>query len=408
MRVVHKRCAGIDIHKNSVVVCGITPGTREIVSFGTMTEDLHALADWLLERGIRSVAMESTGSYWKAPYNVLEDRGIQITLANAGDVRNLPGRKTDVSDAEWLADLHRFGLIKASFVPSRDQRELRELLRLRTSFVDERSRMAKRLDKVLQGANIKLTSVATDIQGVSARSILEAIAAGQDDPQELAKLTRGRMKRKQQDMARALCGTVGPHQRLLISELLGHIDDLNRRIGRLDKEVAEREGPFAQQIVNLDTIPGIDSRTAQVIEAEIGIDMSRFGTAQRLASWAKMCPGNNRSAGRTKSGRNRHGNGHLQRHLINAARAAGRTKATFLGSMYRRLKPRLGEKKAAKAVGHSILVIAFHILRDATVYQDLGPAHYDHNNRKRVARSAIKRLERLGFKVDLTDLGEAA
>jgi transposase len=407
MRVVYKRCAGLDIHKNTIVGFAIAPGGGELTSFGTMTEDLHALADWLLERGIRHVAMESTGSYWKPAYNVLEDRGIEVTLANPRDVKNLPGRKTDVADAQWLAELHRHGLIQASFVPSRQQRELRELLRMRTSFVDERSRAAMRLDKVLQGANIKLTSVATDIQGKSARSILRAIAAGQDDPEELAKLVRGRMKRKQRDMQRALCGTVGPHQRLLISELLGHLEDLDRRIERLDQEVAERQRPFAHEIDNLVSIPGVSTRTAEVIIAEIGTDMSRFGTSQRLASWAKMCPGNNRSAGHNKSGRNQHGNGHLQRHLINAARAAGRTR-TFLGTKYRRLKPRVGEKKAAKAVGHATLTIAFHILRDGVVYNDLGPAYYDRNNRQRVASSAIKRLERLGFKVDLTDLGEAA
>jgi transposase len=404
VRVVHERCCGLDVHKKVVAACALTPGAagqprKELRTFGTMTEDLERLADWLAERGVSAVVLESTGSYWKPVWNILQERRFVLVLANAQHVRHVPGRKTDVKDAEWLAELLRHGLIRGSFVPDRAQRELRELTRYRTSLVEERTAAVNRLQKVLEGANVKLASVATDVMGVSARAMLAELVAGSADASALAELAVGQLRAKIGALQRALTGRMGDHQRFLLAQQLAHVDVLDEQIARLDAEVAERTRPVEAAIARLDTIPGVSRRVAEILVAEIGTDLARFPTAGHLASWAGMCPGNHESASKRQTGKTRKGSPALRRALVQAAHAAGRTKSTYLGAQYRRLSARRGSKRAAVAVGHSILVIAFHLLGRASVYQDLGPGSFDERDRDAVRRRLVGRLEKLGFKV---------
>jgi transposase len=402
VQVVHERCCGLDVHKKVVVACVLTPGEggarKEIRSFGTMTDDLEEMAAWLAERGVSHVAMESTASYWKPIWNILEDR-FQLVLANAQHVKHVPGRKTDVKDAEWLADLLRHGLVRGSFVPDRAQRELRELTRYRTSLVEERTAAVNRLQKVLEGANVKLASVASEVTGVSARAMLAELVAGSTDTAALAELARGRLREKIGPLQRALTGRVGAHQRFLLAQLLAHIDFLDEQIAQADAEVAERTRPFAAALERLDTIPGVSQRIAEILVAEIGVEVERFPTPGHLASWAGMCPGNNQSAGKRHSGKTRKGSPALRRALVQAAHAAGRTKTTYLGAQYRRLAARRGAKRAVVAVGHSIIVIAHYLLTRGTIYQDLGPLYFDVHDRDAVRRRLVGRLEKLGYTV---------
>ncbi len=408
MQVLYERCCGLDVHKVTVAACVVVPGPggvprKEVRTFGTMTADLLALGDWLAAQGVTHVAMESTGVYWKPVWNLLEER-FSLLLVNARHVKAVPGRKTDVRDSEWLADLLRHGLLRASFVPGRGQRELRELTRYRTSLVQERSAEVNRLQKTLEGANIKLAGVATDVLGLSARRMLAALVAGIADPAAVAELAQGRLREKIPQLERALVGRFGAHRRFLVAEQLAHIDFLDERIDRVGAEIAERMRPFAAMtaaVERLDTIPGVGRRTAEILVAEIGVDMTRFPTAAHLASWAGMCPGNDESAGKRRSGRTRRANPWLRTALVEAAHAAARTKNSYLGALYRRLAARRGKKKATVAVGHAILVIAYHMLQDGTVYQDLGPAHFDERDRDAVERRLVRRLQRLGYKVTL-------
>lgn len=407
MRVVHEHCAGLDVHKKTVVACVLTPQGREVRTFSTVTEELLALVDWLQERECRAVAMESTGVYWKPVYNLLEAAELEPIVVNAQHIKAVPGRKTDVRDAEWIADLLRHGLLRASFIPDRPQRELRELVRYRRSLVEERTREANRLQKVLEGANLKLSSVASDVLGRSGRDMLTAISQGQEDPVELAALARGRLKEKSEQLQRALRGVVGPHQRFLLHEQLSHIEELEARIHRLSAEIEARLTPFEAALQRLQTIPGVGRRVAEDLLAEIGTDMSRFPTHRHLASWAKICPGNHRSAGKSKPEHIGRGNRWLRSILVEAARAAGRSKNTFLAAQYHRLAGRRGNKRAAVAVAHSILVIVYHILKEGTSYQELGATFHDQRSSKAVVRRLTQRLEALGFEVNL-ELKEAA
>lgn len=405
MDVLYERCAGLDIHKKIVVACVIVPGSKgrpvkEIRSFGTMTGDLMALSDWLAAHEVTHVAMESTGVYWKPIWNLLENR-FELLLANPRHMKALPGRKTDVKDCEWIADLLRHGLLRASFVPDRFQRELRELTGYRTRLIEERTAEVNRLQSTLEGANIKLASVASDSLGVSGRAILQALLAGTTDPALLAKLAKGKLREKIPELQRALTGQFGAHQRFMIAEQLAHIDFLDEAIQRTDAEVEEQMHPFESRLEQLDAITGVGRRTAQELVAQMGTDMSRFPSHRHCASWAGMCPGNNESAGKRKSGKTRKGNKALRRILVVAARAAGRSKNTYLSAQYHRLAPRRGKNKAAVAVGHSILIIAYHILRDATPYLDLGPRYFDLRDRQRLERRLVRRLEALGNKVIL-------
>jgi transposase len=407
MEIVHKRCCGLDVHKKIVVAClRILTDTgdlnKEVRKFSTVTKDLLALSDWLTAHGCTHVAMESTGVYWKPVYNLLED-SFQLLLVNAQHMKAVPGRKTDVLDAEWIAELLQFGLLRASFVPESSQRELRDLTRLRTSLVQERSRAVNRLQKMLESANIKLASVASDVMGVSARAMLQAIVAGETDPKLLANLALGRLREKIPQLEQALTGRVKPHHRFMIQELLIHFDDLDGSIERLNREVEERLGPFEVEVGLLDTIPGINRRTAEELIAEIGTDMTRFPSDGHLASWAAMCPGNNESAGKRKTGKTRKGNRWLRHALVAAAHGAAHTKDTYLRSQFNRLAARRGKKKAIVAVGHSILVIAYHVLTRLQPYRELGANYFDEQDRARVTKRLIHRLQRLGYQVSLKE-----
>jgi transposase len=412
MRLIFNRCCGLDVHKKSVTAAVrlLTEEgelIEEVRTFPTMTADLLSLMDWLLALGVTHVAMEATGVYWKPVYNLLED-AFELLLVNPSHFHNVPGRKTDVSDAAWLAELLQYGLLKASFVPERPQRELRELTRYRTSLIRDRAREVNRLQKTLEGANIKLGDVAADIMGLSARQMLAALVAGVTDPGELAQLAKGRLKAKIPALQRALVGSFGEHQRALVALQLAHLEELESLIAQLDQLVAERLRPFDEALTRLDAIPGIGRRTAEVVVAEIGLEMSRFPTAKHLASWAGMCPGNHRSAGKRKRGRTRKGSPWLKSALAEAAHAAGRTQGSYLGAQYRRLSAGGSRKRAAVAVGHALLGIIYHMLQDGTPYQDLGPTHFDERDRAAVIRRSVRRLEALGCKVTLEPLDQAA
>lgn len=404
MDVLYERCCGLDVHKKTVTACIITPDGKEIRTFGTMTDEIVALVEWIKSKGCSHVAMESTGVYWKPIYNLLEFEGIDTLVVNAKHIKAVPGRKTDVKDAEWIADLLRHGLLKGSYIPSRDQRELRELVRYRKKLIEERAREVNRMQKVLEGANIKLSSVVTDIMGVSGRSMIEAIIEGVEDPEVLSKLARGRMKKKKEDLVRALQGLVGPHQKLLLSAQLQHIDFLDQQISQLDQEIERRMRPFEEDLELLDTIHGVGRRSAESIIAEIGTDMDRFPTDAHISSWAGMAPGNNESAGKRKSGRTTKGNKHLRATLVEAARAAARTKNSYLSAQYHRIAARRGANRAAVAVGHTILVIAYHILKTRQPYQDLGADYFDRRKKDKTVKQAVKKLESLGYKVSLEEV----
>jgi transposase len=414
MQVVYERCCGLDIHKRTVVACIIVPGPdkqphKEVRSFGTMTDDLLGLSDWLLSNGVTHVAMESTGVFWKPIYNLLEG-SFELLLANAAHIKAVPGRKTDVRDCEWIADLLRHGLLAGSFVPDRPQRELRELTRYRTQLIRERSSEVNRLQKTLEGANIKLANVATDIMGISGRQILRALVEGSTDEQAMAELAKGRMRDKIPQLQAALRvrGSFGAHQRFMLAHQLALIDVLDGSIEGLSREIEKRMLPFQWALDLLVTIRGVGQRTAEVIISEIGVDMERFPTSGHLASWAGMCPGNNESAGKRKSGRTRKGNVWLRTALVEAAQAAGRCKESYLSAQYHRIARRGGSKKAAVAVGHSILVIAYEMLMHRTTYQELGGNYFDERDRQGRERRLVHSLERLGYRVSLEPLPAAA
>jgi transposase len=406
MQIIHQNVAGLDVHKKSVVAATIVQlanGTwhREKRSFGTMTADLLLLSDWLVGQDVTHVAMESTGEYWKPIFNILEE-GFQVILVNAQHLSRVPGRKTDQADAEWISELLQYGLLKPSFIPPPGQRELRELTRARTSFVRERSNLVNRLQKVLESANIKLASVASDIMGVSSRAMLQALMDEKATPQEIAELAKGRMREKRELLARALDGRMKPHHRFVLTELLCQIDSLEETIARFDQEINEHCRPFEEAVDLLDTIPGIAHRSAEIIVSEIGTDMDRFPSAAHLAAWAGVAPGNYESAGKHYSGRTRQGNKPLGAALTQAAQAAAHTKDTYLSAQFQRLAARRGKKRAIVAVAHSILVIAYHLIRRKVTYQDLGGNYFDQHNAEATQRHLVSRLEHLGYQVTLT------
>jgi transposase len=439
MDVIFTHCAGLDVHKKTVMACRITPDTSgqqaegvvELKEFGTMTVDLLALSDWLLEAGITHVAMESTGEYWKPVFNLLAGN-LQVVLVNAAHVKQVPGRKTDKADARWLAKLMRYGLLQASFIPPQGQRELRELTRYRTKLVQERSREVNRVQGVLERANIKLAAVASDIMGVSGRAILAVLIEGRTDPATMAELAKGRLRSKIPLLEQALTGLIRDHHRRMLAIQLAHIDFLDEQIEALSGEItrcltelsaedapslgrhdagagcpeADPRPPdmpltFIRAIALLDTIPGVDQRGAERWVAETGIDMARFGTAARLAVWAGVAPGNDASAGKQRSGRTRPGNQPLRTVLTQLAHAAARTKGTYLSALYHRLAARRGKKRAIVAVAHSMVVSAFHMLSRQELYQDLGAHYFDQQRRHHLVDRLTRRIERFGYRVHL-------
>jgi len=441
MEVLYELCAGLDVHKKTVVACRVHSQARgrkaqETRSFGTTTAQLLEMLDWLTEWGCTHVAMESTGEYWKPVYNILEGQ-VEILLVNARDIKAVPGRKTDIADSEWIAELLRHGLLRASFVPPRPQRDLRDLTRQRSNLVRERSSVVNRLQKVLEGANIKLASV-TKASGVSAREILQAMVQGESDPAMLAELAQGRLRSKRAELAAALTGQMREHHRFLLNSHLQHIDFLNEQIERFSEEIGARmsqlevgsdrpakprlgtsapqqDSPSPQAegsndlpklsaeraVALLDTIPGIDRWQAEVILAEIGLDMSRFESAACLAAWSGLAPGNNESAGKRHSGRTRPGSPTLRRTMALVAHAAARGKNTYLAAQYHRLAARRGAKRAIVAVAHSIIVIIYHLLTRQEPYSELGGNYFDERKRDSVANRLVRRLQKLGYQVAL-------
>lgn len=406
MEIVIERCSGLDVHKRTVVACVRIRDKngkirKETRTFGTTTPELMKLVDWLTECGCTHVAMESTGVYWKPVYNLLE--GVfEVMVVNAQHIKNVPGRKTDVTDAEWIAQLLQHGLLRASFIPPQPLRELRELVRYRKALVQTRSAEVNRIQKTLEGANIKLSNVATDVVGVSGRAMLRELVEGNTDAATLAALAKGKLKKKSEELEQALTGRVNDHHRFLLKKLLGHIEFMDKQIAECDAEIEKRMEPQAPDVERLVTIPGVGVDTARLILAEIGPDMNRFPTHKHLASWAGLCPGNNESAGKRKSGKTRKGSKWLRAGLTEAGRAVSRTKKNFLSGLYHRVKARRGPNKAAIAVAHAILVIAYHLIKNGTTYEELGPHFLDHLNRDRVAQRLKKRIESLGFDVTVS------
>jgi transposase len=398
MDVIHTYCAGLDVHKKTVVAAIIVPGKKETRTFETMTADLLTLSDWLTAHSVTHVAMESTGEYWKPVFNILEDN-FEVLLVNAQHIKSVPGRKTDIKDAEWIADLLRHGLLKASFIPPVGQRELRELTRYRSTFVHEKATLVNRIQKVLESANIKLASVASNVVGASGRAMLAALIEGQASPAEMAELSKGRLRDKREQLVKALEGQVKAHHRFVLTELLCQIDSLDETIARFDEQIEDYCRPFEEVVELLDTIPGVARQTAEIIVSEIGVDMSRFESANHLSAWAGLAPGNNESAGKRLSGKTRRGNKALGAALNQAAHAAAHMKNTYLSAQYHRLAGRRGQKKAIVAVAHSILVICYHIIKRKVPYQELGGDYFDKRRPEATAKRLMKRLEQLGFNI---------
>jgi transposase len=411
MEVIYKRCCGLDVHKEMVVVCLLIREAgkvvKEIKTFLTMTMDLVVLHDWLKAHQVTHVAMESTGIYWKPVFNLLEE-DFTVLLVNAAHIKALPGRKTDVKDCEWIADLLSHGLLRGSFIPPEPIRDLRDLTRYRKSLTDERVRQVQRLQKFLEGANIKLASVASNVMGVSGRAMLEALTAGSTDPQVLSDLAKGKLRKKLPELKKALQGRFRAHHGFMVTEILAHIDFLDEAIERVSQEVSSRIVPFSAMVELLDLIPGIDRRAAEGIVSEIGVDMSCFPSDGHVASWAGLCPGNNESAGKRKSGKTRKGDQWLRRYLIEAAWAATRKKGSYLSALYYRLVVRRGKKKAIVAIAHRLLVIIYHMLKHQASYRELGADHFNKLTAVHVQRHHVKRLESLGFRVILEPLTKAA
>jgi transposase len=408
MEVLHAHCAGLDVHKDTVVACArhMVDGkvTTVVRTFKTTTQELMALSGWLSTEGATHIAMEATGVYWKPVWHILSDGEFQLILANAAHVKNVPGRKTDVNDATWLADLMAHGMIRASFVPDEPTQQMRDLLRTRKQIVRERSSHIQRIQKTLEDANIKLDSVVTDILGLSGRRIIDALIAGQTMPQALASLAHRRIHASTDELEASLRGRVTRHHRFLLKLHLDQIDAFDTTIAAIDKEVDGNVEPFRAAIEMLSAIPGVGELSAAVIVSEIGTDMSRFETAGHLISWAGLCPRNDQSAGKRRSTRMKKGAPWLKSTLIQCAWCASRSKNSYLQAQYLRLRSRRGAKKAVCAVAASILTIVYHMLKNGTVYQDLGASYFDNRAKDKQALRLINRLKNLGFEVQIKSL----
>jgi transposase len=413
MKPILRRCCGIDVHKATLTACVRVHGpggklSQETRSFGTTSDELLSLYDWLSAYRVSHVAMEATGVYWKPVFYVLE-QGFTLLLVNPADVKRMPGRKTDVSDAAWLAQLLESGLLRPSFIPPRAIRELRDLVRYRCELKHDHTRVANRLHKVLQDADLKLSSVMSDILGVSGRRILQQLAAGHSDPATLAELARGSLRSKRPALRQALAGRFNEHHAFLISQALTELDNLEESMSALAARVEQHLIPFAQQIERLSTIPGVKRIAATVILSEIGADMSSFPNTAHLASWAGMAPGNHESAGKRRRTKARSGNRWLRTILVECGQAAGRTRNTALAAIYRRMIIRGGRKHAAFVVGRHILNIVYHLLADnSATYRELGPSYFEQRRAEQLKRRCLDQLRNLGFQATLTPLPKAA
>jgi transposase len=410
MQVVHARCCGLDIHKKTVVACVLLTSTnghvqRAVRTFGTMTADLLALSDWLSECAVTQIAMESTGVFWRPVYNLLEDETRTLVLVNPQHIKVVPGRKTDVKDSEWIADLLRHGLVQASFIPPTPIRELRELARHRKALVQQRTQEVNRLQKVLEGANIKLASVATSMLGKSAREMLNALLAGEQDVAVVAELARGPMRAKIPQLRQALTGQLKAYHQVLLRQILAHMDFLEAAIAQLEGEIEHRLQPYEEAVQLLQTIPGVKQVAAATLVAELGTDMRQFPSAKHLASWAAVCPGNKQSGGKRLSGKTRRGNAWLKAVLCEIAWANARSQTSYIGAQFRRLTRRRGVYRALIAVAHSLLVIIYHVLKTKRPYQELGPDYFDRLEQAQLERHHVRRLEQLGYSVTLAPRG---
>lgn len=406
MEVVYPRCCGLDIHKDTIAACVLLAGTgkqKHLQRFGTVTSELRRLAAWLHQLGVIQVAMESTGVYWKPIWNVLEAE-FELCLVNAQHIKNVPGRKTDLKDCEWIAQLLQHGLLRASFVPERSLRQLRDLNRYRASLIGERNRVANRIQKVLEDANIKLASVASDVLGQSGRAMLQAMITGETSPEKLAEMARGQLRKKLPALQLALEGSVQEHHRFWLRQLLDHLNFLEQKIADLEQEIEHRCSPYQEALERWDTIPGVDRITACGLVAEIGVRAEQFPSAHHLASWAGLCPGNDESAGKRRSGKTRKGDAWLRTILCQAAWAASHTKRTYLAAQYHRIAAKRGRKRAIIAVAHSILVIAYMLLQRREPYRELGGDYFERLNPVGLTRYLVRRLQRLGHTVTLQPL----
>ncbi len=405
MEVLFKHCAGLDVHKRIIVACVFLSsgeGRQRVTKrFGATLRDLQAMHAWLRGMGVTHVAMESTGVYWKPVFNVL-DGDFEVWIVNARDMKQVPGRKTDVCDAEWICQLMTYGLLKRSFIPDVPQRELRDLTRYRRRLVEERTATSNRLEKILEDSNIKLAAVVSRLQGVSARAMIAALIAGETDAAQIADLAKGSLRGKIPELQAALEGQVRDHHRFMWRELLSQLDEINERIAVVNERIAVCTAPYEALIQRLCTIPGINRVNAEVILAEIGPDVSHFLTAQHLASWACLCPGNNISANKRRSGKTRRGQNWLRPALVQAAWAASHTES-YLAAQFHRLRARRGDKRAAVAVAHSILIVVYHLLANPeAVYTDLGADYFTKRNAEKEQRRAVRKLETLGYSVTLS------
>jgi transposase len=405
MQVIYERCCGLDIHLKTVVGCRLLTQKKgnvekSIRTFATTTSGLTELDHWLTEGQVEQVALESTGIYWRPIFNLLEGH-YEILLVNPQHMHAIPGHKTDIKDSEWIADLLRHGLLKASFIPPKPIRELRDLVRTHTHLIQERSRYVNRIHKILETANIKLGSVVSDVLGKSARQMLEALIEGECDPVALAKLARGRMRPKIALLQQALQGRLEPHHRFLLKETLAQFDFLQQQAEQLEQEVAGRLSPFEKSITLLTTIPGISRRSATILLSELGTNMAVFPSTAHLASWVGLCPGSHLSAGKRRSGKPTKGNTYLRSVLVQVAWVLTRTSGNYLSAQFHHLKPRLGAKKAVIAVAHSLLVIVYHVLAKGEPYQDLGPDYFRRQDKEQQARRFVRQLETLGYRVEL-------
>lgn len=404
MEVVYPRCCGLDVHKASIAACAVRreggKAHQEKRRFGTTTRELLRLSDWLRELGVTTVAMEATGVYWKPVWHVLEGQ-FDLVLVNPARLKAIPGKKTDMKDGERIADLLQHGLLQGSFVPPAPIRELRDLTRSRAVLTQERARVSARIEKVLEDANIKLGAVVSDVLGVSSRSMLRAIIAGEQQPAELAQLARGRLRKKIGELQQALEGRINEHHRFLLGELLDQVAFVETKIARFEARIEERVRPFEWAVTLWMTMPGVDRVTAWSLIAEVGVDMKQFPTPEQLASWAGVCPGNQESAGKSQTGKTAPGSVWLRRSLCQAAWAASRTKGSYFKAQFHRIAARRGSKRAVLAVAHTMLVSGYYMLLQPTVFHDLGQTYFDRRNADSLTRYHVRRLERLGHKVIL-------